>query len=767
MSKMKDKAINAIGLVLVLLFGKVPIATGAESDTLTAISYERLVGSSQSSQIGMVGVYQVGEKTYLEIPDSLLGRDLLAVNRISKGWAGDKPFDPFLNFIGYSGDLMGETLFRFYSGEDGALVVNVVDYANRVQSANGEPMLPPNADLLPVFYSFTILCRNKTDDASLVDGTDFISGDNAVMTFSGSLRKKFEVGPVNGKYSSLKGIEVTATHTVTSSIKTYGYKNGESVRLGVRSTWFLLPKIPYSIRKPDHRVGYFTRTARDYSNPFKPEQNLDMVERWRMEPRQEDKDAYFRGELVVPIKPIVIYIDPEMPEEWVPYMIQGVNDWQPAFEQAGFKNAIHGERVPPEAAAKIVGDARYSMICYKPSHVRNATAELVTDPRSGEILNANIAWYHGHMQNILKWGRLMGAVHRDGLRGNMTDTAFIGAMIRKIITHEVGHVLGLLHNFGASSTVPVKNLRDPKWLAEHPISPSIMDYVRVNYVAQPEDGVPLSGLIPRLGPYDRWAITWGYRLHPPTGSPTADRQRLNRWTTETCNTSDRWYGSQDLQTSDSRCQSEDLGNNPVLAATYGILNLKTLIDSLNYWFPSAYQAQQVYKDIVSQYFDYLGHVGAVIGDRSHGDASSGTASERALHFIREQFITPPIWLLEGAVEHLGVDPIDMMKRFQEDLIGGLISRAALHGKGQELINLQQWVFQQASGSPTVSRNYTESLRWAYTLQLLKAAYPENLKPGQSPTPQQLTLRKLAIELRATLQVDGYHLLITELTNKTQ
>ncbi len=761
--KLKHTYIRYIGLLAVLttmcLYAVKQVSAQQAEPAATAVA--DIIGTDAKSQYGMLAVHEVDGKICLEIPDSLLGRDILAVNRLAKGWAGDKPFDPFLNFLGYSGDLAGETLFRFTSEADGTLAIYIIDYSNRLQNTDGSPMLPPNADLLPVFHSFPVRCRNKAEDASMIDGTDFLAGDNAVMTFSSTLRKKFGIGSMNGQQSSLEGIEVTDAHTVVSSVKTYGYRNGESVRLALRSTWFLLPETPYTIRKPDHSVGYYTQSARDYSDPFKPEQSLHMVKRWRMEPRPEDRGAYFRGELVEPVNPLVIYIDPEMPDAWLPYMIQGVNDWQQALEQAGFKNAIRGERVPPGEESKMVGDARYPMISYKPSHVRNATAELVTDPRSGEILNAHIAWHHGHMQNLIKWGRVMGAVHRKELRGNATDTAFLGAMIRKTIAHEVGHVLGLLHNFGASSTVPVENLRNPEWLDENPISPSIMDYVRVNYVAQPEDNVPLSGLIARVGPYDRWAVEWGYRLHPPTGNPTDDREQLNRWTAETSNESDRWYGSQDWSTVDSRCQAEDLGNDPVLAAGYGIRNLQTMFDSLSVWFPDAYQANQVYGELVSQYFGYLGHVGAVVASQ-RDVASSETVGEQALRFLLERFVSPPSWLLEApAGGQFAPDPIRVIQRQQENLVERLLTNI---GNKQHLQQLQRWIFQQPYRGSTRVIAYGNNLRWVYALQLMKAAYPENVKPGQAPTPRQLALRALALELRDTLRADGDQLLLNQLEN---
>jgi len=669
-------------------------------------SFTEIITVNAKSRYGMLGAHEVGGKIYLEIPDSLLGRDILTINRLAKGWAGDKPFDPFLNFIGFSGDLANESLFRFDRESDYAIAIYPLDYSTRIQAEDGMLALPTNADMQPILHSFPIVCRNRADDGSLVDATDFLSGDNIIMTFSNSLRRKFNVGTMQPQHSAISGVEVTDSHLVTTSVKTYSY-NSETVRLGICAVWFLLPVIPYEIRQPDDRVGYYTQSATDYSNAYAPQQSLRMVKRWRMEPRPEDREAYFRGELVEPAKPLVIYIDPAMPEAWVPYMIQGINDWQPALEQAGFKNAIRGERVPSGMESRMVGDARYPMVCYKPSPIANATAELVTDPRSGEIINAQIALHHGMLGKINQWGVAMAAVHRPRLRGNQTDTAFIGAMIRKIIAHEVGHVLGLLHNFGASSTVAVENLRKPDWLAAHAISPSIMDYVRINYVAQPEDNVPLSGLLPRVGPYDRWAIEWAYRLHPPTGDKQEDRESLNNWVAETGSDRELWYGAEERQSTDPRCQAEDLGDDPVLAAGYGIKNLQRVVDSLNVWYPDPGRANEVCRELIGQYQNYLNHVTVLLNE---------DAKQRALGFAMDSFVDEPHWLTQRLPEGSGGgSPAAHLARCQQQTLAKLLAILVANGAHAELALLQNRIFD----GPDSQTDYGQRMQWLYVTEVAK------------------------------------------------
>ncbi|WP_188753723.1 zinc-dependent metalloprotease [Parapedobacter defluvii] len=667
-------------------------------------SFTEIITANAKSQYGILGIHEVGGKIYLEIPDSLLGRDILTINRIANGWAGDKPFDPFLNFIGYSGDLANESLFRFARESDDAIVIYPLDYSSRVQADDGTLRLSANADVLPVLHSFPVLCRNRSDDGSLVDATEFLSGDNTIMTFSGSLRRKFKVGAMQPQHSVVSELEVTDGQLITSSIKTYSY-NSETVRLGMHSVWFLLPVIPYEIRQPDHRVGYYTQSATDYSNPYTPQQSLRMVKRWRMEPRPEDREAYFRGEMVEPAKPLVIYIDPAMPEAWVPYMIQGINDWQPALEQAGFKNAIRGERVPPGMESRMMGDARYPMVCYKPSRVRNATAELVTDPRSGEILNAHIAWHHGAMANIIQWGAVMGAIHRPELRGDNTDTAFMGTMIRKIIAHEVGHVLGLVHNFGASSTVQVENLRNSGWLATNPISPSIMDYVRVNYVAQPEDSVSLPGLIPRIGPYDRWAIEWGYRIHPPhDGIKTSIL--LEEWTSKKLHDPNLWYGDED-RVDDPRCQAEDLGDDPVVAATYGMANLERLADSLSDWNRGKGHSHLRYTYLFDQYANYVKHAAVAL----NGDEERCRA---ALAFLNRYFFTYPPWFPASDPQRVLPSELEgAMTRLMREIIPLLLARTAGRPDGPFAFDMQDMLFASDSG-PAAAAAFRRGMQVAYT-----------------------------------------------------
>ncbi len=240
------------------------------------------------------------------------------------------------------------------------------------------------------------------------------------------------------------------------------------------------------------------------------------VKRWRLEPKPGDEQKYLDGELVEPQKPIVFYIDPATPKKWVPYLIKGVNDWQKAFEKVGFKNAIYAREAPSkeEDSTWSLDNAKYSAIIYRPSEIANAMGPSTSDPRSGEIIESHIFWYHNVMKTLRYWYMVQAGAIDERARKPVFDDELMGDLIRFVSSHEVGHALGLMHNFGASHATPVEKLRDKEWLTKHGHTASIMDYARFNYVAQPEDGIGKEGIYPRINDYDEWALSWGYRWLP-------------------------------------------------------------------------------------------------------------------------------------------------------------------------------------------------------------------------------------------------------------
>ena len=719
-------------ILSLLIASTIPVAQG--QDERNHKVHGGLITTDAQSQCGMLGVHRVNDNYYLEIPDSLLDRDILVVNRLASGWAGEHPYDPFLNTLGYAGDLANEMVFRFQQVFPGRICVQPALYGERVSNHDGHLRQPPHADLLPTIASFTVHSRNPADDASLINATAFLQEDNTISTFSKTLREKFRIGGYQPQYSGLLGISVEKQRLAIRSRRAYTGSRGEGVTVELHATWFLLPATPMKARQADYRVGYMTTDATGYTDQTREPEKIRLVNRWRMNPSPADREAYFSGQLVEPENPIVFYIDPAFPEEWMPYIISGVNDWQAAFEQAGFRNAISAERAPADDPDWIVGDARYSVICYKPSRVTNARGDIVADPRSGEIIHAQVSWHHGMIAMVRRWALVQGAATLSGARGPQPDTAILGRMIRSIVCHEVGHTLGLLHNFGASATVPVERLRDKEWLAVHPLSPSVMDYVRLNYVAQPEDGIAMEHQFPRVGAYDKWAVEWAYRCQPETGDPERDRQLLDQWTASRQAEPMLWYGAEDRQDSDPRCQAEDLGDDPLAAGAYGIQNLQYLLDSLPLWVPNSYDAGLRYKDIIRQYAAYLNRATDLVG------VSDGR-TDHALAFLNRHFFNPPLWLLDnGVARHANIDPLESLARTKQELVERLVRKTA--GSAASLLQdrLQAYVFTRPERAGAITA-YRRSLQRAYVEQLVRFALPE--KDGKPQLPDEAQAGALA------------------------
>ena len=418
-----------------------------------------------------------------------------------------------------------------------------------------------------------------------------------------------------------------------------------------------------------------------------------MIRRWRLEPKTEDMAAYRKGILVEPKKPIVYYIDPATPKKWVPYLIAGVNDWQKAFEKAGFKNAIMAKMAPAskEDSTWSLEDARHSAIVYKPSEIPNATGPSVADPRSGEIMESHINWYHNVMKLVHDWYMIQASAVDPRAQKMQFSDELMGQLIRFVSSHEVGHTLGLRHNFGSSSTVPSEKLRDKAFVEANGHTPSIMDYARFNYVAQPEDNIKPIGIYPRIGDYDYWAVEWGYK-YLEGKTPAAEVPLLNKLTIEKLKNKRLWFGSE-TNIDDPRSQSEDLGDNAMISSEYGIRNLKRILVELPQWTKADDEGygnlKSLYSQLIGQMVKYMGHVTRNIGGVMETpktveqpgpvyQRNPAAKQKEAMAFLDRELFKTPSWLLDKKIlEITGIDPIYVVSLLQVPITMRLLDNANL------------------------------------------------------------------------------------------
>ncbi|MFT3702748.1 MAG: zinc-dependent metalloprotease [Agriterribacter sp.] len=671
-------------------------------------AYKDIITDKAKTDSGLFVVHKVDDKYYFEIPDSLIGREILVVNRISKAAAGMRNF-----FFGYAGDMIGSSVIRFDKGPNHKLFLKKVSF-DEISKDSSQPMYKAvnNSNVLPIVASFDIKAESTDSTGSVIDFTDYISGDNDVLFFASNARSAFQVGSFQSDKSYIQSVKSYPLNIEIKTVKTYS-KGGGGIMpmpgqpmagggsqnvmytIELNSSMVVLPNTPARKRFFDPRVGYFARDYTDFDANPQGIKEVSIIVRWKLEPKDEDIEKYKRGELVEPKKQIVYYIDPATPKKWIPYLMQGVNDWQPAFEKAGFKNAIVAKMAPTpqEDSTWSLEDARYSAIVYKPSTIPNASGPNVHDPRSGEILESHINWYHNVMNLLHSWYFIQCAATDPRARKMEFDDDLMGQLIRFVSSHEVGHTLGLRHNFGSSSATPVEKLRDKAWVEANGHTASIMDYARFNYVAQPEDNISEKGLFPRIGDYDTWAIEWGYRWYPDAATPEAEIPILNKITIEKLKDKRYWFGTES-NPDDPRSQNEDLGDDAMKASTYGIKNLQRIVPNLMQWTKEAdkdYEnLSELYSEVTTQFGRYMGHVVKNIGgiyETPKTVEQQGVIYEyvpkniqkEAMTFLNKQLFATPTWLINNEIlDRIGNTGISVISQRQEAVLSRLISTTTIN-----------------------------------------------------------------------------------------
>lgn len=664
-------------------------------------SFKEFITKKAVSQKGVFTVHFQDDKFYFDIQDSLLGRELIAVTRYAKVAGGARK---------YGGEQVNEQTIQFEKGPNNRLFMRVVTLISKADSTQTIAKAVKNSYLDPIVAAFEIKAYGKDSTSSIIDVTDFFKGDNQAVSLSSFEKRNFNLSGLASDRSYIETIKAYPINLEVRTVKTYNASapmpgspaggsfipaaaNAGAVTFELNTSILLLPKTPMGRRLFDSRVGYFADNFVEYSDDQQKVKNQVFAVRYRLEPKPQDLEKYKRGELVEPVKPIIYYVDPATPKKWVPYLIAGVNDWNAAFEKAGWKNAIQGKEWPNDSTMSLE-DARFSVIRYFASDIENAYGPQVHDPRSGEILESHVGWYHNVMSLVHDWYMVQAAAVDPAARKMHFDDELMGNLIRFVSSHEIGHTLGLRHNMGSSSKTPVEKLRDKNWVEANGHTASIMDYARFNYVAQPEDKVSQSGLFPRIGDYDKWAIQWGY-TYTGEQDAQADRKINNKWIVDNLSKNPRlWFGGEG-RNDDPRAQTEDLGDNSMLASEYGIKNLKRILVNLPEWTKEEgdrYEnLSQMYGQVVGQFSRYMGHVLRNVGGvqetfksvEEKGDVYTPTTvaiQKQAMQFFHTQLFATPKWLLDASILNKFANPVsnERVQTIQTSILKSLLDKNRLY-----------------------------------------------------------------------------------------
>lgn len=630
----------------------------------------KTIGDVKETRNGMFDfVLNKEGKLFMLLPDSAFNDTYLLVSRIS-GLSNTSDF--------VAGQMNITPLAVKFSKDDNKVFMHLVNTDDLVEDSDPIRVSFERNMLDPVVRGFKI--KGKSNGKTVVDVTDFFLGDEKIISPIKDLdplsRALSGRDAIEGRFysdgSSITAVKSFPDNVMVQSRLAYTTKKAtQPYTVDVSRSFLRLPDKPMKMRLQDNRVGYFYDTKRQYTSKTDKLEMYNIINRFRLEPKEEDMEAYMAGELVEPKKPIIFYVDSAFPEKWAKAVKEGIEYWNMAFEEAGFKNAVKAMDYPADNAEFDPDDIRFNCVRYCVTPTANAMGPSYIDPRSGEILGADVIWYHNVISLVHDWRFAQTGAVDPRVRKKVFDDDVMHESLTYVTAHEIGHCLGLMHNMGASYAYTLENLRDPEFTQKYGTTPSIMDYARNNFVAQPGDlerGVRLTP--PPVGVYDIYAINWGYRLIPDAETPFDERPVLNSWIAEKDGDPMYEFGAQQfLGLVDPTDQTEDLGNDHIKAGDMSISNLKIVMENLEDWAGEKDRNYDpllsTYKAVISQYLRHVGHVMPYVGGVVYKEIRQGDGEQHRSFISKKDTKRAVNWLLDQARTCDWLMPDNFVEKFED------------------------------------------------------------------------------------------------------